>query len=101
MSYNQSRRVIKVGAFDRRWAFVASQNFHSIMIVVPLHVSKSSRVLKKLTPESELRKHIESGHTFERISLIVEGQARVSISLDSINKTRHKPKWVARSSAVM
>jgi hypothetical protein len=25
----------------------------------------------------------------------------VSISLDSINKTRHKPKWVARSSAVM
>jgi hypothetical protein len=26
--------------------FVASQNFHSIMIVVPFHVSKSSRVLK-------------------------------------------------------
>jgi hypothetical protein len=28
---------------------VPNQNFHSIVIVVPLHVSKSSRVLKKLT----------------------------------------------------
>jgi hypothetical protein len=45
----QSKRVIKVGAFDRRWAFRGEPKFHSIMIVVPLHVSKSSRVLKKLT----------------------------------------------------
>jgi hypothetical protein len=29
--------------------FVASQNFHSIVIVVPLHFAKSSRVHKKLT----------------------------------------------------
>jgi hypothetical protein len=54
VSYDQSKRVIKVGAFDCRWAFVASSNFHSIMIVVPLHVSKSCRVLKKLTTEDEL-----------------------------------------------
>jgi hypothetical protein len=36
MSYDQSKHVIQVGAFDRQWAFVASQNFHSIVIVVPL-----------------------------------------------------------------
>jgi hypothetical protein len=32
--------------------FVASQKIHSIMIVVPLHVLKSPRVLKKLTTAS-------------------------------------------------
>jgi hypothetical protein len=46
---DQSKLVIKVGAFDRRWAFCDEPKFHSIMIVVLLHVSKSSRVLKKVT----------------------------------------------------
>jgi hypothetical protein len=49
VSYDQSKCVIKIDAFDWRWAFVASQNFQSIVIIVPLHVSKSSRVPKKLT----------------------------------------------------
>jgi hypothetical protein len=31
-----------------QWAFCAGQNIHSVVVVVPLHVSKSSRVLKKL-----------------------------------------------------
>jgi hypothetical protein len=38
ISYDQSKRVIKIGAFDHRLGFVASQNFHSIRIVVLLHV---------------------------------------------------------------
>jgi hypothetical protein len=40
---------MKIGAFDHRWAFVASQNFHSVVIIVPLHVSKFFRALEKLT----------------------------------------------------
>jgi hypothetical protein len=52
VSYGQSKHVIKVGAFDRRWFFVAGQNFHSITTVVPLHVLKSSRVRKNLTSSS-------------------------------------------------
>jgi hypothetical protein len=48
---------------------------------------------------SELRKQIESGCIFGRISSIVKGQERVYISLDSINRARHKPKCVARSSS--
>jgi hypothetical protein len=35
-----------------RSAFCGGQNFHSIVIVVSLHVSKSSRVLKKGTAYS-------------------------------------------------
>jgi hypothetical protein len=49
VTYDQSKRGINVGALDRRWFYVASQNVHSIVIVIPLHVSKCSRVLKKLT----------------------------------------------------
>jgi hypothetical protein len=49
VSYDRSKCVSKVGTFNRRWFFVASQNFHSIVTVVPLHVSNSFRVLKKLT----------------------------------------------------
>jgi hypothetical protein len=32
-----------------RGVFLKAKNFHSIVIVVPLHVSKFYRVLKKLT----------------------------------------------------
>jgi hypothetical protein len=32
-----------------RGVFLKGKNFHSVVIVVPLHVSKFSRVLKKLT----------------------------------------------------
>jgi hypothetical protein len=35
-----------------RSVFCGGQNFHSIVIVVPLHVLKSSRVLTKLTSYS-------------------------------------------------
>jgi hypothetical protein len=46
MSYGRSKWAMKVGAFDRRWAFVASQNVYSIVIVVPLHVSHFSAFSK-------------------------------------------------------
>jgi hypothetical protein len=39
VSYEQSKRIIKVGSLIVAGLFVASRNFHSIMIVVPLHVS--------------------------------------------------------------
>jgi hypothetical protein len=34
-----------------RSAFCVGQNFYSIVIIAPLHISKSSRVLKNLTTE--------------------------------------------------
>jgi hypothetical protein len=49
VSYGQSKRVIKADAFDRQWAFCSEPKFHSVVIVVPPHVSKSSRIPKKLT----------------------------------------------------
>jgi hypothetical protein len=36
-----------------RGVFLKGKNFHSIVIVVPLHVSKFYRVLKKLTAYSD------------------------------------------------
>jgi hypothetical protein len=41
-------------------AFCDEQNFHSIVIIAPLYVSKSSRVLKKLTASA-----VSSGELFE------------------------------------
>jgi hypothetical protein len=52
VSYGRSKRVMKIGAFDHRWAFWASQIFYPIVIVVPLYVSKSFRFVKKLTASS-------------------------------------------------
>jgi hypothetical protein len=38
-----------------RGVFLKGKNYHSIVIVVPLHVSNFSRVLKKLTAHASHR----------------------------------------------
>jgi hypothetical protein len=58
VSYDQSNRVIKVDAFDCRWAFCGEPRFHSIVIVVPLHLFKifsSSQKVNSLPEKSALR----------------------------------------------
>jgi hypothetical protein len=49
VGYDRSKRGLKSMHLIVDGLFVASQNFHSIWIVVLLHASKFSRVLKKLT----------------------------------------------------
>jgi hypothetical protein len=75
--------VIKVGAFDRRWFFVVNQNFYSILIVVPLHVLKPSRVLKKFTAYRPAHSIVVA-----RIRLINQAWF---MAMYSINDTQHQP----------
>jgi hypothetical protein len=49
VSEDQSKRVSKVGAFDRRWAFCGEPKFSFNHDRRLFHVSKSSRFLKTFT----------------------------------------------------
>jgi hypothetical protein len=55
VSYGRSKRGLKSAHYIVDGLFVEGQNFHSIVIVVPLHVSNFLRMLKRLKASSCVR----------------------------------------------